>query len=206
MEEEMEFNFTKIVDFINSTGTNKLKIVRQAIEVLETDYSTVKDYYKEIREHIIQYFKNPKEKISIPNKWSSEVVKEKLFIDLAQTIKKRFISKKIKWIDDVCRKTINIEGVDINVTPEIFIEYNGIKYIIKLYFKEEALNKKSAELLLLMLKKAYGEDYSDFVLGIYDIRKNRLFTSDKITFSYDTEIALHEELKQFKNYYETIPK
>jgi hypothetical protein len=202
----MEFSFTKIVDFINSTGTSKIKIVRQAIEALETDYSAVKDYYKEIREHIIQYFKNPEEKFAVPKKWSSEIVKEKLFIDFAQKIKKRFRPKKIKWIDNISRKTLIFEQLDININPEIYFEHNGVKYIIKLYFKEEELNNKSAELLLLMLKKAYGEEYSDFILGIYDIRKNRLFSSDKLKISNDTEMALNEELKQFKNYVETVPK
>ncbi len=198
----MEFNFTKIVDFINSTGTNKLKVVRQAIEVLTTDYNKVKDYYKEIREHIIQYFRNPEEKLAIPNKWSSEVVKENLFIDLAQTIKKRFRPKKIKWIDDVCRETINIEGVDINLNPEVFIDYEGVKYIIKLYFKEDPLNIRSAELLILMLKKAYGEKFPNYVLGIYDVRKNRLFSSDKLKIDEDTEFTLNEEMKLFKRYCE----
>ena len=200
----MEFSFTKIVDFINSTGTNKLKIIRQAIEVLETDYSVVKDYYKEIREHIIQYLKNPEEKIAIPNKWSSEVVKEKLFIDLAQKIKKSFSPKKIKWIDNIHNELINIEQVDINVNPEIFAEYNGIKYIIKLYFKDDVLNKKSAELLILMLKKAYEEKYKDFVFRIYDLRRNKIYSSDKLKIDDDTEFTLNEEIKLLKRYFDRI--
>ena len=198
----MEFSFTKIVDFINSIGINKIKIVRESIEVLETDYSTIKDYYREIRKSIIQYFKNHEEKVPRPKKWSHDILKQNLFEHLAKNVQRQFNYKKCKWIENISKKTISIEGVDINVNPEIFVEYNGLKYIIKLYFKNEPLNKRSAELLILMLKKAYGANFSDYVLRIYDVRQNKLFSSDKLKIDKDTELALIEELKLFKRYLE----
>ncbi len=88
--EQIRISFTKIIDYINSTGVDKIKCVKEAIEVEQEKYSPVKDHYKEVREHIIKHFKHPEIPLSIPKKWSFQESKQKDFIVLFENIKETF--------------------------------------------------------------------------------------------------------------------
>ena len=195
----MEIPFTKIVDFINAVGIDKLKCVREIIKMNQTDYSPIKDYYKVIRDYIIAYFKNPTEELPLPRRWPVNEVKRNLFLELFSKVKNHF-GKKVEWIEGVENTQLPFEKFDIKINPDIFIKYKKEKFIIKLYFKREELEKKSADLLILLLKKSYENKNGDFIPGIYDIRNDKLITLKNVKINKDLEMTLNKEIELISSY------
>lgn len=48
-------------------------------------------------------------------------------------------------------------GLDVNISPELWLEIDGKKHVIKLYFKSDALSQIKADLILRLMDREVGQ-------------------------------------------------
>lgn len=93
--------------------------------------------------------------------------------------------------------TYSAHGIDVTINPELCLEFNGTKHIIKLYMKKDPLTKNKTELILTLLEAAlhqHRQGHSqNLAICLLDIRNSKLFPSKslntKLKHAIDSELA-----------------
>ena len=71
--------------------------------------------------------------------------------------------------------------MDVIINPELGLEWNGDKHVIKLYLKDVALAKNRADLILSLLEVTLRPSAPGTVtMGLLDVRSSKLFTSTSL--------------------------
>jgi hypothetical protein len=175
----INITLTDFIDFVNKSGGTKLTKVREIKK--REDYHPSKDFYKILRDGIIEIHQGNGKKSDLDkilNELSNDV-KIKNYPDIIRGYKKFWGRKDIQWFNPTTVHWKQGE-VDINVNPELGLEYNGNFYIIKLYFKSDKLTKdRSGQILSLMeskLRKVVAVD--EVLFAILDVRNSKLFINE----------------------------
>lgn len=170
-----------IANFILKSGEPRMSHVRMLKKRSVSGYDPQTDFYKRLRDGIISYHKEPvgpKTELDRIAVGLSDSKKIKPFQKSIQGYKK-FLGKKI--IEPFATEKDKWERGDIQVrvNPEIGLEINGVRHVIKLYPNKERLDSKRADLMLVMMKDALVELDSDVQVGILDVQRGKLFTKSE---------------------------
>ena len=195
----MSISLTKFVDFVNSTGLKKRTIVLDSI--YPEKYAPYKDFYKNLRNAIISIHKNNAsvEQLTKLIPWTAEI-KKKHYNGLISGYQKWAKNKKISFIEE---KNILflIGGIELSINPELIININRKPTIVKLYFKQDKLEKCAAEMIAVLLSMAFSTTYKDtFDYAVLDIRRGRLLRITETTPLNDIKVVLENEAKLWYNY------
>ena len=151
----IKISLTDFVDFVISSGTPKLTKVRQLKK--RGEYRPAFDYWKNLRDKIIDFHKRNK----IDKKKLDEVLEsidnEKKVDGYKECLKgyKRFLgTKRYKWFDPPY-KTWGPKGLLIKINPELGLRLGKEYFIIKLYFKAEALSQRKIDIILVLLFEVF---------------------------------------------------
>lgn len=170
-----EFTLTDFVDVIMKSGTPKATKVNQVKN--RPEYNPATDYYKKIRDLIIQIHKDDLDieeldKV-IPIISENKKINYRIMIDGYKTWIRR---KNIMWFSPPI-ETYVYRDVGIKIRPELGLIINDKPHIIKLYFKGEALAKNRAEIITCLMKENLEEKATEgSIIGILDVRKGKFLT------------------------------
>jgi hypothetical protein len=167
-------SLTYFVDFVLKVGTPKLAGVK---EFKEHRYDHLTDFYKPLREAIIEMHEKGK-----PDKSLDELVasmtderKRRIFPDLVEGYRKFLASKPMKWMTPPSA-VLPVGELEINVAPELSFEIDGTPHIIKTYFRGEPLAQKRVQLVTNLMSAALGAGRPGTVFGMLDVKNARLYT------------------------------
>lgn len=159
------------------TGTTRLRRVIDAKKQYAHDYNPATDFYGPLRKRIVQVFEegwNAKRFDDL----ASEVIDPKKQTHYAACRKglRKWTGapgkKRILWKKP--RKAIWTSGdLEVNISPELWLDVDDQAYIIKLYFKADKLSQHKVNLSLRLLDNTVGK-YGH--VGILDLQQGRLFT------------------------------
>ena len=150
-------SLTDFVDIIQKNGLPKATKVRQV--KTRPDYEPAFDFYKPLRESIIEAHKNGISKQQFRIEAAAKAHPQK-FTNYASAISgycKWWGNKKLTWIEPK-RSIYTASGIDIIVNPELGLEWNGEQYFIKLYLKDDHLAKNRAEIILGLLEQTLRKE------------------------------------------------
>ncbi|MDZ7649279.1 MAG: hypothetical protein U5K54_20095 [Cytophagales bacterium] len=83
--------------------------------------------------------------------------------------------KKIAWFNPPSN-TWSYRDLNVKMNPEIGLNINGEKFIIKLYFKDSPLQKKDIKVLLWMMNLSLCNGiYTGYKCALLDIDKGKFF-------------------------------
>lgn len=179
MTKKIEISLTDFIDFVNKMGSPKLNHVKNIKE--RPEYEPYMDFYKVIREAIIQLHKkkHKKEFLDTVLKDLTDPKKKNCYPEIVNGYKKFLGRRKFEWITPP-RKDWKVRNINITVNPEIGLEEkkkNGTSnfYIVKLYFKDEALKKAQADQILTLMEMQLRSKvkYPEVKFAILDVRRNR---------------------------------
>lgn len=175
---KIDISLTDFVDFVCKSGSAKLTKVK---EIKKRDkYSPATDFYKGLREGIIQNHFKKGDKKNL-NKILDDITdskKEKNYREAVEGYQRFWGRKKIECFEPPYRHWIT-GGVDVRINPELGLTYDRKSYVIKLYLKSEKLKKdKIAQILTLMESELRESVNPDVIMGILDIKNSKLFTKD----------------------------
>ncbi len=178
-KETIEISLTDFIGFVNKVGTAKLNHVK-AIKHRD-DYQPYKDYYKPIRTAIQNLHKKSQNKSVLDNVIDGvEEIKKNNFRAVINGYKRFLGRKKFEWIKPP-KKNWTMGDISITVNPEIGLEEmkkDGTSdfYIVKLYFKEDKIQKSHVDQILtlmeMQLRSKVGGPEVKFAL--LDVRKGKL--------------------------------
>ncbi len=175
----IDISQTDYVDFLSRSGTKKLTKVKTIIN--RPDYHPAFDFYKLLREEITENQKAEKDKGEL-----LELLKEIVPISKCTRYKSlidgyfKFLGrKKAKWFNPPTDFWI-YKHLRVKLNPELGISFNGEKYIIKLYFKDAALDARDIQILLWMMNQNLCQGiYTGYKCAILDVERGKLIWKTK---------------------------
>lgn len=175
-----EISLSDFIEIVARSGSPKATKIAQLKARGEYDPSA--DFYKPIREHIIKLHQRSLDKKALRQVLFSlsDTKKIKKYPPLVEGYKKWWGRKICVWFAPP-RKHYSSDGVDIIVNPELGLEYNNEKHIIKLYFKDEQLTKQSIKIVSFLMQTVFNDYCSKgYRFDILDVKNARLITSSEI--------------------------
>lgn len=175
----INISLTDFVDYVSKVEPSKYTKVKTIKG--RDDYAPYKDFWKPLREAIIDLHKDNLERDSLDEvlgKVASK--KQELYQELIKQYKSFLGRKKIEWFDPPFKEW-KYDDLRVTLNPEMGLEINGTFYVIKLYFKAEKLTQSKADLILLLLNERLKKrNYKDVVFAILDIPRKKLFEKTKL--------------------------
>ncbi len=172
-----QISMTTFLDYIAATGTTRLRRVMEAKKQYGHEYNPAMDFYGPLRKRIVQVFEegwNPKhledllDEVTDPKKQGHYGACQKGLRKWAGAAgKKTIIWSKPK------RALWKSGDLEVNISPELWLDIDGERHIIKLYFKTDKLSQHKVNLSLRLLQTTVGRHGC---VGILDLQQGRLFT------------------------------
>jgi hypothetical protein len=165
---------TDFVDIVGRNGGPKVTKVKQLKD--RPDYEPAFDFYKPLRERIIEVHTKGKSKQAMEKVMVEITDKKKIenYPTLIKGYKKWWGNRDLIWFEPV-RGAYKAHDVEVIINPELGLEFEGTRHLIKLYFKADRLSAAkaglTAHLMELSLRPSCkgGEK-----MGILDVRNAKL--------------------------------
>ncbi|WDH37460.1 hypothetical protein [Pseudomonas chlororaphis] len=168
---------TDVVDVISKSGTPKATKVNQI--KYRQSYSPQTDFYKALREGIISAHQNgnSKQKLGDILKFLTDEKKIKNYPKAIQGYEKWWGKKSITW-NAPFSATYSYQDIDIGINPELGLIIDGEPYLVKLYLKEESLQKLRIDIVLALMESALTDGApTNCKMAVLDVRSSKLFCS-----------------------------
>ena len=163
----MRVGLSNFLRFISASGASKVNKVIEA----QQEYREWKDFYKDFREGVL---------LSLAKKDT-----ERLEAIVSGIEARKFdhyqncLLGYQKWLSVTDFKVISFPkseswesgGARISVNPEVVIEIDGTKYLVKLYMSQETLSQPARRAYAWLVAQTHGGDY---VAALLEIRKGKL--------------------------------
>ena len=196
----IEISLTDFIDFVCKTGSAKMTKVK---EVKHRDaYSPAFDFYKPLREGIIAIHQKDsgKKELQLIIENLKDPKKVSNYLDAISGYEKFWGRKKIEWFSPPT-KNWSIGNMSIRINPELGLILNEQKYIIKLYFKEDKVQKSRIDqILTLMENELRGKASKDTLMAVLDVKSSKIFIKE------DNNMSLLPLLEGEASSFETIWK
>jgi hypothetical protein len=177
-KKKIELSLTDFVDFVCKSGSTKLTKVKQIKN--REDYSPATDFYKALREGIqgIHRKNGKKKELKAILDSVSDPKKIKNYAESIEGYKKFWGRKEPVWFEPPMKHWI-VGELDVRINPELALEFDGKKFLIKLYFKSDKLSKeKITQVLTLMESELRSEVDADVNMAILDVKNGKLFIKE----------------------------
>lgn len=170
----MKVSMTTFVDFVIARGATRITRVKRAKEQYSQDYSPARDFYRQLREGIIDvHYKNQ------PLSLLDTIVKQ------ASTRKRELYRECVagykRWQAKKTLTSFAVENVvwgqgqlDVSVNPELGLSIGGVAHLVKLYFKKDNPTKQQLEAALHLLAQHPACTNQGAIPAILDIQAGKL--------------------------------
>ncbi len=169
-------SLTDFIAVVSKSGTSKANEVRKIKN--RPKYNPAFDFYKKIRDEIIDVHKNERTKKALDSclKNITDKKKQTLYPSIISDYKKWWGRKNITWLEPPS-DLFSSNGVDINVKPDLGLNINDAPHLIKLYFKTDPISKRQIDIIThLMTITLIGKSPKGTTMAVLDIRKNKLIS------------------------------
>jgi hypothetical protein len=173
----VQISMTDFVDFVISSGSPKLTKVRQVKG--RGDYDPATDFWRPLRDGLVAFHANGGTDKAILDRLAANQSDTKKVGRYGECVKgyKKFLGRKHHtWFTPSANVWV-AGALGIRVNPELGLELNGRRLLVKLYFKSEDLSKRRADLLLELMDQALGAANPGVDLAVLDVPRGKLFTS-----------------------------
>jgi len=169
-------SLTDFVSVVSASGTPKATRVANAKN--RGPYNPAFDFYKPLRDRIVETHKNGNPRTSL-NKILvslSDPKKQSAYPEIISGYAKWWGKKTLQWISPPSA-VFSAHGVDVSINPEVGLEIQQIPHLVKLHFKAEKLSKRRVDLITTLMETALAPRcQTQTVMGVLDVRRSKLFT------------------------------
>lgn len=191
-----KISLTTFIDFVHKSGPPRLTCVRQAKRQYEST-DGFQDYWRLLREQIVRVHK---ENLNL-----SELDEVLLHVKKADrkrnyslciaNYKKLFGKKNIAW-EGTTKALWEHEDLTVSVNPELCLNINSSKYIIKLYFKSDnRLSKQKLDVIYYLMDKTKSKNKISYTSAVVDLQNGKFLP--QTTPVQNVEILLKGEATSF---------
>jgi len=166
-------SLTDFVEIVSKSGTPKATKVRQIKE--RPEYNPSSDYYKQIREGIVQLHKDNLESNSLDRiAINVSAKKRENYAAIISGYNKWCGKKALTWFDPpTC--LYESSGISVSVNPELGLKINGNPSLIKLYFKPDKLTKNRVDIITYLMTACLKTmSPKETTMAILDTRNSKI--------------------------------
>jgi len=172
----IKISLTDFVDIASTSGTPKATKVAQV--KARPDYDPKFDFYRPIREKIAEIHKNGREGGSLRFflQTLTDRKKVKNYPELVEGYLRWLGRKKLGWSDPP-RRFYRSSGVEVVVNPELCVSFARQTHLMKLYFKDEPLDRFRVDVILSLMEhvlRPYCPNGA--IMSVLDVRRGKLFS------------------------------
>ncbi|MCE5254499.1 MAG: hypothetical protein LLG45_09920 [Actinomycetia bacterium] len=186
-------SLTDFVDIVSKSGTPKANKVAQIKN--RPEYGPALDFYKPIREFIVDNHKRSLPKFATPAALAcvGDPKKKTNYEAVAEGYRKWWGNKTLEWFEPPVA-TFSAHGVDVVVNPELGLVVNGRPLVIKLYFKADPLSKARIDVVTHMMEETLRPGLSGGeTMAVLDVRRAKLISPTvaipRLTAALNAELA-----------------
>lgn len=178
---------TTFMDFVSKAGTTKVTVVRG---FKKGEYGPAMDFYKAVREAIVDVHAGgkPKTALDLVLGGLKDPKKVAHYPPIVAGHKKFWGKRKLGWFKPP-KADWTGGGLTVSVNPELGLEIDGVPHIVKLYFKEPRLAKKSLPIMTRLLEKGLALGSATPALAILDVRRAALHVAPPPPVGIDAMLA-----------------
>jgi hypothetical protein len=188
-------SMTTFMDFVSKAGTTKVTVVKN---FKNGDYSPATDFYKAVREAIVDVHATGKPKATLDLVLSGIKDPKKVahYPAIVAGHKKFMGKRKFGWFKPP-NASWSGGGLRVSVNPELGLEIDGVPHIVKLYFKADRLAKKNLPIMTRLMEKGLALGANAPVLAVLDVRRGALHVAPPPPIGIDA--MLESEAAYFAN-------
>ena len=137
----IDITLTDFLNIVQSTGMTKLSKIRK---IKTRAYTPASDYYKSLREKIIEVLSSGDDAIDIMSAvYSAHQTRQQNYKEIADSFIHWLSTRKgWTWVEPPRATYNNHPTIGVRVNPEIaFVDKNSNMHVIKLHFNKEQLSK-----------------------------------------------------------------
>jgi hypothetical protein len=171
---------TTFMDFVVASGTRRITCVRKAKKQYGQKYDPRTDFYKPLREGIVEIHKTGGDMSRLANVLAKVTDPKKL------TSYPKCLSGYSECLAD--KSTVYVpfkpriwhsSGLDVRVSPEVMLEIDGERFAIKLYFKAEPIPQSAIAPMLRMIELSVPKS-AEAKPAVIDLQRAKMHTRDKL--------------------------
>lgn len=163
------------LDVVSKSGSPKATKVAQIKN--RGPYQPATDFYKQLREGLVATHKDGKSKSSLQAILAKVGQKKHANYQTAiNGYRKWWGNKSPAWFDPPSA-VYSKNGFDIGVNPELGLEFNGQRHVIKLYLKDEPLTKLRIDLITALMTHVLAASVGKYsIMSVLDVRRAKLIS------------------------------
>jgi hypothetical protein len=164
----MRIGLNNFLRFIAATGLSKVNQVLEAVQ----DYRDWKDYYKDFREEAVLAMstRNLKRLKRVVDEIEDDV-KAHHYEICFDAFQKWLAKTDFTIISHPAPVSWDAGEIRISVNPELIIDIDGVRYIVKLYLAKERLSQPARRAYAWLVNQTHGTGAKPAIL---EVRKGRL--------------------------------
>lgn len=182
-------SLTYFVDFVLKSGMPNATVVQNFKQ--RGDYDPRADFYKRVREAIVEMHRkgqSPRDLEAILARLSDEK-KQAAYPQVVSGYKKFVGRKQFTWFEPPHGDWTPGPFV-VAVNPEVGLEIGGKRTVGKLYFKEEPLTARRAEVIAHLMDRVLGDRLTEPArFAVIDVRRGKAFEPSVPVPAYDALLA-----------------
>ena len=172
----IKISLTDFVDITTKSGTPKATKIAEVKR--RPDYDPRFDFYKPIREEIALTHRTNRNGDSLRSFLSNVTDRKKSanYPEIVDGYLKWLGRKLIIWAEPP-RRLYRSNGVDVIINPEMSVSFKGESHLIKLYFKDEPLDRFRVDVILSLMEHTLRPHCpTGTVVSVMDVRRGKLFS------------------------------
>jgi hypothetical protein len=156
--------------FVGATSSRKL----QTIATLKGGYDPRHDYWKQAREFLPRNHQNGGDKTKL-DEFAQTITSNRAgnYKVRLNTYKKWWGKHTITWTGGKSYVWKN-GSVEVNVNPDLFVEIDGERYVLKLYFNKDPMPTDRANTVLRLLQLGFQRRDPEVTVGILDVGQGKV--------------------------------
>jgi hypothetical protein len=172
----IKLSLTDFVDITTKSGTPKATKVAEVKR--RPDYDPRFDFYKPIREEITQIHKTNRNGESLRS-FIHALADRRKSVNYSEIVDGylKWLGRKVIIWRAPPRRSYRSSGVEVIVNPELSVSFKGESHLIKLYFKDDPLDRFRVEVILSLMEhtlRSYCP--TSALMSVMDARRGKLFS------------------------------
>ncbi len=170
-----QISLTDLVDIVSKSGTPKATKVAQV--KARPDYEPAFDFYKPLRDRIIEIHRDgdPRSALNVFLATVTDQKKQSNYPSAVNGYKKWWGQKTLVWFSPP-RTSYAQHGIEVIVNPELGLDVNGTRHLVKVYFKTDPLSKLRVDIIVRLMETTLRPHCrKNEAMAVLDVRQARLF-------------------------------
>jgi hypothetical protein len=182
-----QVSLTTFVDFVQSSGMQRVTEIKKAIRRSKSKSSGKGDYYMPVRSKLVSALKLGKclDDLSLYSTTIAPVERRHNYSGCVSGLVSFFNTSNARWCNNISGKWL-AGDLAVNVSPELGLLINDKKYAVRVYFRKNGLENIGLDSTFSLINYIISNGNDEYKPAILDARSGALHTERKIASQFNS--------------------